>query len=148
MKLLKLYSWFVGTLSDFTKPFKENEDSYKQARNFWDKLENNSMFICLIFIVLGILFAAYYYKPYNDKPGRHFTLWHWSAFLLFTFLITLVLTFGFEYLAVAPKISNAAWLEMKIAICNALYSVGIYILTSLVWCNSNLPTNACKIFKF
>lgn len=147
MKLLKLYSWFAGSLSDFTRQFGDNKALYNQARAFWGKLENVSILILLIFIVLGISLAAYYYKPYNDKPGRHYKLGHWTVFLIITIILTFAVTLGFEYFAVEPKIKGAAWLETKIAICNALYAVGVYLLTSVVWCNFNLPTNACKIFK-
>ena len=34
MKLLKLYSWFAGSVSDFTNRFKDNEVLYKQAKTF------------------------------------------------------------------------------------------------------------------
>lgn len=148
MKLLKLYSWFAGSVSDFTNRFKDNEVLYKQAKFFVDKLESNSMIIFLICIGLGILFAALYYTTYNNKPGRHYTLAHWVGFLFFTFVITFLVTFGFEYIAVTPKINGAAWLECKIALCNALYSVGFYFVTSWVWCQFDLPTNACRIFKY
>lgn len=147
MKLIKLYSWLAGSLSDFTKPFQDNEALYKQARAFWNRLDNNSIVIFLIMIVLGISFASYYYKPYNDKPGRHYTLGHWAIFLVVTLAMTFVVTWGFEHFAVPPKITGAMWLEIKIAFCNALYAVGVYFIMSVVWCTLDLPTNACKIFK-
>ena len=147
MKLLKLYSWIAGTLSDFTKPFQENEALYKQARAFWGKLENNSMLIFLICIVLGISIAAYYYRPYNNKPGRHYTLGHWAVFLFVTFLFTFLVTLGAEYLMVEPKIQGALTLEAKIALGNAIYASFLYFITSVVWCNA-FPTNASRIFKF
>ena len=40
MKLLELYKWIAGGMPDFTKPFQENEQLYKQAQTFWSKLEN------------------------------------------------------------------------------------------------------------
>lgn len=148
MKLLKLYSWFAGSLSDFSNSFKDNEALYKQALAFWGNLENVSILIFIIFIVLGIALAAYYYKPYNDRPGRHYKLSHWAVFLIVTLFLTFAVTFGFEYLSVEPKLKGAAWLEAKIAICNAIYAAGLYVVTSFVWCNSKLPTNACRIFKW
>jgi hypothetical protein len=147
MKLLKLYSWFAGSVSDFTNRFKDTETLYKQAKTFVEKLESNSMIIFLICIVLGISFAALYYKAYNDKPGRHYTFGHWVGFLFLTFAITFLATIGFEYFAVTPIINGAAWFECKIALCNAFYSLVFYFVTSWVWCQFNLPTNACRIFK-
>lgn len=147
MKLLKLYSWIAGSLSDFTKPFQENDALYKQAKAFWEKLENNSILIFLICLVLGISFAAYYYKPYNNKPGRHYTLGHWALFLFITFVITFGVTIFAEYLLVEPKIRGALNLEIKIALGNAIYASIFYLITSIIWCNAG-PTNACRIFKF
>ena len=147
MKLLKLYSWITGTMADFAKPFSENKALYNQAKGFWNKLENNSLLIVLIFLVLGFAWAAYYYTSYNNSPGRHYTPKHWILLLLTTIVVTFLVTLGFEYLAVEPKINGAFLLEVKIAIANALYAAFIYLLTSIVWCNT-LSTNANKMFKF
>lgn len=147
MKLLKLYSWITGTMADFAKPFSENKALYNQAKGFWNKLENNSLLIVLIFWVLGFAWAAYYYTSYNNSPGRHYTPKHWILLLLTTVIVTFLVTLGFEYLAVEPKINGAFLLEVKIAIANALYAAFIYLLTSIVWCNT-LSTNAYKMFKF
>lgn len=147
MKLLKLYSWITGTMADFAKPFSENKALYNQAKGFWNKLENNSLLIVLIFLVLGFAWAAYYYTSYNNSPGRHYTPKHWILLLLTTIVVTFLVTLGFEFLAVEPKINGAFLLEVKIAIANALYAAFIYLLTSIVWCNT-LSTNAYKMFKF
>ncbi|MBE6260532.1 MAG: hypothetical protein E7107_06860 [Prevotella sp.] len=148
MKLLKLYNWIAGSVNDFARPFKqrENEELYKQAKTFWSQLENSSIVIILIFVFLGIALAAYYYKPYNDAPGRHYTLKHWIIFLLITFILTFLVTLGFEYFAVPPKLEGALMLETKIALGNAIYASVFYFVVSVVWCNIG-PTNACRIFK-
>lgn len=147
MKLLKLYSWITGTMADFTKPFSENKALYNQAKGFWNKLENFSLIIVLIFLILGIAWAAYYYTSYNNSPGRHYTPKHWILLLLATVVVTFFVTLGFEYLAVEPKINGAFLLEVKIAIANALYAALAYLITSIIWCNT-LPTNAYRMFKF
>lgn len=147
MKLLKLYSWITGTMADFAKPFSENKALYNQAKGFWNKLENFSLIIVLIFLILGIAWAAYYYTSYNNSPGRHYTPKHWILLLLATVVVTFFVTLGFEYLAVEPKINGAFLLEVKIAIANALYAALAYLITSIIWCNT-LPTNAYRMFKF
>lgn len=147
MKLLKIYKWIAGGMPDFTRQFQENEQLYKQAQAFWNKLENSSLLIVLIFLVLGIALAAWYYKPYNNKPGRHYTPKHWAIFLIVTFVVTFLVTLGFEYFAVHSKLQGAFMLEAKIALGNAIYAMGMYLITSLVWCNW-LPTNAYRMFKF
>lgn len=146
MKLLKLYSLFAGSMKDFAKPFKENETLYNQAMAFWGKLENFSIIIVVIFIVLGLSMAIWYYKPFNNSPGRHYTLKYWLLFLIATFIITFIVTLGFEYFAVSPKLDGALLLEAKIALGNACYATLLYFLTSFVWCNW-LPTNAYRLFK-
>ncbi len=100
-----------------------------------------------IFVFWGIALAIYYYIPYNEKAGRHYRPTHWLGFLLATFLATLVVTLGFEYIAVAPKLGGAFMVELKIALGNAIYASVLYIVTSVVWCNA-LPTNAYRLFKF
>lgn len=147
MKLLKIYSWIAGNMADFAKPFSENRALYDQAKGFWNKLENSSLIIVLIFLVLGIAWAAYYYTSYNNNPGRHYTPKHWILMLLVTVVVTFLVTLGFEYFAVEPKINGAFLLEVKIAIGNAFYATLAYLLTSIVWCNT-LPTNAYRMFKF
>ena len=134
-------------MNDFSKPFSENKALYNQVKGFWNKLENFSLIIVLIFLILGIAWAAYYYTSYNNSPGRHYTPKHWILLLLATVVVTFFVTLGFEYLAVEPKINGAFLLEVKIAIANALYAALAYLITSIIWCNT-LPTNAYRMFKF
>lgn len=146
MKLLDLYKWIAGSMSSFTKPFQENEALFNQAKAFWRHLDGSMMVVIVIFIVLGIALAITYYKPYNDKPGRHYRPTHWLIFLAITFVLTFAVTWGFEYIAVKPVLKGAAMLEMKIAMGNAIYASVLYFVTSVVWCNA-LPTNAYRLFK-
>ena len=147
MKLLKLYDWIAGSMADFSSQFKNNEALYNQARAFWNKLEGSSSIIVLIFVVLGIALAAFYYKPYNNLPGRHYTPKHWFLFLAVTFGATFLLTLGFEYFAVEPRLTGALLLEVKIALGNAIYASLLYFVVSVLWCNF-FPTNAYRWFKF
>ncbi len=147
MKLLDLYEWIAGTQSSFTNSFQQNEALYAQAKSFWRQLESSTMITIVIFLVLGIFLAAIYYKPYNEKPGRHYRPTHWLGFLIATFVITLLVTWGFEWLAVTPTLKGAGMLEFKVALGNAIYATILFVLTSVVWCYA-LPTNAYRLFKF
>lgn len=147
MKLLDLYAWIAGSMSNFTKPFQENEALYNQAKSFWKHLDGSMMIVIAIFIFLGITLAAYYYKPYNEKPGRRYTPLHWGFFLAMVFALTLAVTFVFEYVTVKPTLQGAMVLEFKVALGNAIYAALLYLITSVVWCNT-LPTNAYRLFKF
>ena len=149
MKLLKLYEWIIGTMSDFARQFQDNETLYNQARKFWSNLEASSIIIVGIFIVLGILMAYTYYKPFNDKPGRHYKPKYWWIFLGITFILSFLVTLGAAYFMVPPKIEGAFILELKLALANAIYSsIIVYILVSWIWCQFNLPTNAYRYLKF
>lgn len=147
MKLLKLYSFFTGSMSEFVKPFSDNKALYNQARSFWNGLEKISIFIVLICILFSVSCVFFYYTKYNNMPGRHYTPKHWFYWMIGAFLATLLLTLGFEYIAVEPKIPGALLLEFKIALGNAIYALIIYFVLSVIWCNT-LPTNAYKRFKF
>lgn len=146
MKLLNLYEWIAGSMSNFTKPFQQNEALFNQAKTFWRHLEGSTMIIIIIFVVLGIALAAIYYKPYNDKPGRHYKPTYWLIFLAVTFGLTFLVTWGFEYIAVKPVLKGALMLEMKVALGNAIYASILFLVTSMVWCYA-LPTNAYRLFK-
>ena len=148
MKLLKLYEWIIGTMSDFARQFQDNETLYNQARKFWSNLEASSIIIVGIFIVLGIIMAYTYYKPFNDKPGRHYKPKYWWIFLGITFILSFLITLGAAYFMVPPKIEGSFVLELKIALANAIYSGIVYVLISWIWCQFNLPTNAYRYLKF
>lgn len=147
MKLLPIYKWIAGSQTDFTKPFRENEALFKQAQAFWNKLESWSWLIVL-FLLFGIMLAFHYYYFYNNKPGRHYTPKHWFFFLIVTFLLTLLVTLGFEYIAIPPKLDGAFILELRIALGNAAYATLLYFITSWIWCQFKLPTNAYRLIKF
>ena len=135
MKLLKLYQWIAGKMTDFISQFQNNDSLYQQARTFWGKLEGISTILLIIALMIGILFAVIYYKPYNNKPGRHYTPKHWIIFLVITFVMAFLLTLGFEYFAVAPHLKGKK--ELKIVIIkiengNQLLMIkSIYINTKL-----------------
>ena len=111
MKLLKLYQWIAGKMTDFISQFQNNDSLYQQAKAFWNNLEDITIIILIIAVVIGILFAVIYYKPYNNKPGRHYTPKHWIFFLVITFVMAFLLTLGFEYIAVTPHLKGALLLE-------------------------------------
>lgn len=147
MRLLSLYEWITGSMSDFTKPFQGNEALYNQAKAFWGHLESTTSLTIVILIAIGILMAVFYYKPYNEKPGRRYKPTHWLMFLAITFFFTLLVTGLYEYITVKPILGGAGMLEFKVALGNALYAVVLYFISSVVWSNF-FPTNAYRLFKF
>lgn len=148
MKYLGLYKWLIGSMSDFCKPFQNNERLYNQAKSFWNQLESSSAIVIVIFIVLGLLLAISYYKPFNDQPHRHYKPRYWFIFWGGTILLSFVVTIVFLYISHEPKLQGSLILELKIAFANSLYAGVIYLLVSWVWCQFNLPTNAYRLIKF
>lgn len=146
MKLLSLYP-FAGSATDFTNQFKNNEALFNQARAYWNKLQGSSIIILIIFIVLGIAMAITYYQPYNNQPGRHYKPTHWLCFLGGTFVLTFLLTWCFLHFAIPSSLSGVFMLHVKIALNNALYASFIFFVCSWIWCQSKLPTNACRFLK-
>lgn len=147
MKLLNLYKWLVGSMTDFINQFKNNQALYQQARAWWGQLESYSFIIVLIAAFLGIFLAACYYKPYNERPGRHYKPKYWLIFMAITLFFTGLITFLFEYIAVEPRLQGSLGVELKIAFGNAMYATLLYFVTSVIWCNW-LPTNAYRLLKF
>lgn len=145
MKLLGLYKWATGSMSDFTKPFENNDALFNQAKAFWHRLDDYALIFIVIFIILGIGLAYIYYKPFNEKSGRHYKPSYWLVFLIGSFIVTLFLTYIIEMIVVHSSISGASWLEFKVAFGNAVYAALLYFITSVVCCRF-LKTNAYKIF--
>ncbi|MBQ3946833.1 MAG: hypothetical protein II670_14700, partial [Alphaproteobacteria bacterium] len=60
MKLLKLYQWIAGKMTDFISQFQNIDSLYQQARTFWGKLEGISTILLIIALMIGVLFAVIY----------------------------------------------------------------------------------------
>lgn len=146
MKLLPLYKWIAGSQNDFTRQFQDNEHLFNQARSFWNNLDGSLWVVVIAILVLGIGVAAYYYTTYNNSPGRHYKPLKWFYFLIATFVITLIVSYGIQHFICEPKLNGASTLEFMVAVGSSLYACIVYFITSVIWCNM-LPTNAYRIFK-
>lgn len=135
-------------MSDFCKPFQNNERLYNQARSFWNQLENFSIVAIIIFVVFGLLLAFSYYKPFNELPHRHYKPRYWVIFWVSTIILTFIVTFLVLYISNEPKLQGSLILELKIAFANSLYAGVLYLVVSWIWCQFNLPTNAYRLIKF
>lgn len=124
-----------------------NEQLKSQADNVWRHLDGMSPVLLIAGVAIGIALAVFYYTAYNEMPGRHYTVKHWTIWAIISFVLTLVVTAVIEHIFIKTNlksgISSLYWL---CAINNALYSLILYFVASLVWCNF-LPTNAYKYLK-
>lgn len=144
--VMDMYEWSAGDKADFIKPYQNNESMFQRAQSFWNSLESEAIILAIIFVICGLLMAYWYYKPFNDMPGRHYKLKYWNIFLLMASVLSLLLTLAFEFIMLNTGIGGSSMVLVKIALTNALYSAVVYLAVSVIWCNF-FPTNACRIFK-
>ena len=142
MKILSLYEWFIGSQNSFVNQYRGNEALYNQARAYWSKLDGNSMWLLIFFLLLGLGMVWGYYQPYNTRPGRHYTLKHWTRFLGVTFVLAFTITWLFLYYFVSSNL-DVTMLRLMLALGNAIYTSVLYFLLSVIWCKF-LPTNAYR----
>lgn len=146
MHAIDIYKWIGVSGNGFKKQFHGNDALYKQAKIFWSTLDSNAMVIIVIFLILGILLASYYYTTYNNMPHRHYHPKQWLGWLLITSVLSLMVSFVVLLIMAPARLHGAMFLEIKISFANAIYAAIIYFVMSFVWCNW-LPTNAYRMFK-
>lgn len=149
MHLLKLYQLLIGNKASFLQPYSGDgqEALYTQASMFWDKLDAASVFFVLIFLVVGVGMAAYYYVPFNNQPNRHYLPKYWWMFFVVSAVVSFVLTYAVATLAASSSLNGTWTIVLKIALQNAVSSIFIYWVTSIFWLKSG-KTNAYKMRLF
>lgn len=147
MGIIKLF-FLLPTKGKFLQNFAENDQLRNQANQFWQKLDDISLFLLLLSILIGIGLAAYYYTGYNNLTGRHYKIKYWSLWFFIAIFSTFVITLILEYCSIdiklKPEYTSLYWM---CALNNSLYCLVFYFLTSLCWCNFG-RTNAYKFLKF
>lgn len=147
MNLFTIYTFLTGSKAAFLNNFEDNGQLYAQAQSFWGALEGSAYIYLVEFLVLGVGLALYYYGQFNEQPGRHYKPKFWWIGMGLCFLLTLIATFIAAYLIADPKLTGTLSIEFRLALANGLYAVGIYFITSVIYCNLNLPTNAYRYLK-
>lgn len=118
-----------------------------QADAVWRHLDSWTIWLLIIIAVLGIGLAAYYYKPYNDLPGRHYKVSHWALWGIISVALTFIATLCIEYFGIKTNLKTGLnSLYMLTALNNAIYCAILYFITSVVWCFAG-RTNAYRLFK-
>lgn len=124
-----------------------NDNLQNQATQVWNKLDGVTPFLLLISVIIGIGLAVYYYKPYNEQPGRHYKVSHWAMWGIIATVSTLIATFLIEFFAIKTNLrTGLTSLYIMTAISNAIYSALLYLIMSILWCYA-FPTNAYRFFK-
>lgn len=148
MKWINIYTWLTSlSFSNFSKPFKDNEVLYKQARSFWNQLDQSSLLFLLIGLAIALIVVIYYYTTFNNYTGRRYKPKYWWLSMLVAGIAVLAITLGVEVSLAPPRLQGAFIVELKIALVNAFYGLLLFFVTSFCWCNSPLPTNAYRYLK-
>lgn len=147
MHCLKLYQILIGNKASFLQPYTGEglEGSYNQASMFWDKLDAASIFFVLIFFIVGIGMAAYYYGPFNNQPNRHYLPKYWWIFLAVSAIVSFGLTCVAATLAASSSLNGTWTIILRIALENAFLSIVVFFFTSVIWCKWG-KTNAYRMF--
>lgn len=147
MGIIKIF-FLLPSRGMFLQGFAGNDQLKAQAEQVWRQLNGLSSVLLILTAALGFGLAIYYYTGYNEMPGRHYKIKHWSLWTAIAFILSLVGTAVIEYVGIKTNIrTGLTSLYWLCALNNALYCVILYFLTSLVWCNIG-RTNAYKFLKF
>ena len=142
MKLISVYKPFVGTESKFIESVLPGSQDI--AEKFWASLNSSSLFFILFLVVMSVCLCIYYFTVYNEQPGRHYRRTHWIGFYLGTVVFIFIGTAGLGYILTKPTVKGFGLLIWEIAVGNAVYSVIIFGVLSVIWWLF-LPTNAYRL---
>ena len=147
MHLLKFYQLLIGNKASFLQSYtgEGQEDLYRQAGLFWDKLDSLSIVFLLLFFLIGVLAAWYYYKPFNEQPNRHYLPKYWWMFFIASAIVSFLVTLGAALGIAYPRIDGTWTIEIRIALQNAVLTLAINCLASVFICK-RCATNAYRMF--
>lgn len=112
---------------------------------FWDKLDSLSIVFILLFFLIGVLAAWYYYKPFNEQPNRHYLPKYWWMFFIASAIVSFLVTLGAALGIAYPRIDGTWTIEIRIALQNAVLTLAINWLASVFICK-RCATNAYRMF--
>lgn len=147
MGLFDLFKWGLPSQAEYLNRYRDNESLYNMARSFWNSLESSSIYFFLLFIALGLFLVCFYYYGYNKWPGRKYKVWQWGMWLGITAVVTVLLTFVVGSVIVSTNLQEKTGFLFRISLINGLYSILIYLVSSLVICNIPVSTNAYRFLK-
>ena len=147
MHFLKFYQFLIGNKASFLQHYtgEGQEELYSQASLFWDKLDSLSIVFILLFFLIGVLAAWYYYKPFNEQPNRHYLPKYWWMFFLASAIVSFLVTLGAALGIAYPRIDGTWTIEIRIALQNAVLTLAINWLASVFICK-RCATNAYRMF--
>ncbi len=142
MKLIGFYKLFVGTETKFVDSVPEG--SQDLAENFWASLNSSCLFFILFLVIMSVCLCVYYFTVYNEQPGRHYRRTHWIGSYIGTVVFMFFGTAGLGFLLTKTTVNGSKSLIWDIAAGNAVYSILIFGVLSVIWWLW-LPTNAYRL---
>lgn len=130
---------------EFLKRFSENLRN--QAEALWRDFSGLELLFVAVAVLLGIILAWFYYKPFNEQPGRHYKRKYWAMFLLISFVACFAITLLMECTLIKTHLRSGYWsMYMLSSLNNAVYCALIFFIASCFFCNVG-KTNAYPMFK-
>lgn len=141
MILLMVLNWFTSR-KEFLVQFTD-KNKLIQANRFWDSVDSNVFWLLIIMVVISLLWCRFYYKPYNNKPGRHYIPKHWYSFGGITFVVTFVASLCALCFWFVPNPKFDLKFLLTVSLINSVYSIIVYIILSYLFCKFS-STNAYR----
>ena len=117
------------------------------ARAFWSNLDSAAIYFIILFVILGILIACFYYYGYNRFPGRKYKVQHWVLWLVITAVATVAITLGLGNAIVTSNLQEKFGFLLRISLINGVYALAVYFISSVIICNLPIATNAYRFLK-
>ena len=135
MGMLGLYNWGLPNRGEHLNRYRENESLYNMARAFWSNLDSAAIYFIILFVILGILIACFYYYGYNRFPGRKYKVQHWVLWLVITAVATVAITLGLGNAIVTSNLQEKFGFLLRISLINGVYALAVYFISSVIICN-------------
>lgn len=142
--LAKLYGWlYPVSHAKFINGLPE--ESQARGAAFWNSLSPCESGLFITFILLGIAAAIIYFKPFNNKPGRHYRGRWWWFFAAIAFFGTLLVSYILcgIILKDARNLGQSLSFQHFLSWGNAFYAFVLYFIISFIWWNWG-KTNAYR----
>lgn len=147
MGMLDLYSWGLPNQGAHLQRYRDNDSLYNMARAFWSNLDSAAVYFMVVFLILGIAIACFYYYGYNKFPGRKYKVQHWTIWLLITAAATILVTLGLGSAIVNSNLQEKFGFLLRISLINGVYALAVYFISSVIICNLPIATNAYRFLK-
>ena len=145
MSLINPLNIFTSKVK-FIEQFATNDETRNQAMQFWKHLDSACPILLTVALIIGCVGAWYYYKPFNNQPGRHYKLCYWFYFLIGACVVSLMASYGLELLLAPTRLRGVTQTYLTMALAYAVVTFMAFLIVSVCFCKiPSLKTNAYKL---